>query len=544
MITSWARTTVVPYPRFPKYPFVGYYDLSYLKNGSIGFPPFLRFRRFYSCAFEESWRKSSFVSARRGSGVSSHQSMMTNTGKDIGVRRELRYALPERNSGGDISSESRDEKSLMTAFHTSAASSQTVQANMTTNPIITANSGEDAWNFLGTPRTELRLEFTLPTGQSFRWTKVTNDTYLGVVHKRAVLLQQLDNDVAYHVIARSHQSSELFSTDLEMLEDYFNLGVDLTGLSNVWCAADPNYYAKLAAKLPGARMLRQDPYECLFSFICSQNNHISRIHGMVNRLCMRYGEPLRLPKGIIEGMSSEVYTFPTPEQLSVATEEELREDGFGYRAKYIVGAAKELSRKPGGSAAWLKGLREVSFEEAVEELCTLPGVGPKVAACAALFSLDKHSSIPVDTHIWKVATKYYTPHLRGKSLTTKLHGEVQLAFVKKFGSYAGWAHNTLFIAELPSIKSRIKKLNEKSPKSTGDSDSTDETSFKEDIESTEARYTPQKETMGTFKTTELDIANGRNDSMAPSTPVDNNNEKRKSKRRRIQPNRYGNSMSQ
>lgn len=82
----------------------------------------------------------------------------------------------------------------------------------------------------------------------------------------------------------------------------------------------------------------------------------------------------------------------------------------------------------------------------------LTGVGPKVAACICLFSLDKHDAIPVDTHVWDLATRYYAPHLAKKALTPKLHAEVQQAFVDRFGPYAGWAHNCLFVSELASHK--------------------------------------------------------------------------------------------
>jgi hypothetical protein len=84
--------------------------------------------------------------------------------------------------------------------------------------------------------------------------------------------------------------------------------------------------------------------------------------------------------------------------------------------------------------------------------CSAAGVGPKVAACICLFSLDKHDAIPVDTHVWDLATRYYAPHLAKKALTPKLHAEVQQAFVDRFGPYAGWAHNCLFISELASYK--------------------------------------------------------------------------------------------
>lgn len=318
---------------------------------------------------------------------------------------------------------------------------------------------EAGWGKLGTPAEELRLEFTLPTGQSFRWRETSPGIFLGVLGQRAVLLRQLQDDVAYKVLSRGSGAHP--GDDFDAIADYFNLSVSLATLSKEWCAAD-EHYAKLSTALPGARMLRQDPVECLFSFICSQNNHISRIHGMVNRLCELYGEQLPLKRdalseeeaGLVD-VSQPLYAFPTLEQLARATEEELRDAGFGYRARYIVGAVQQLNEMPEGGKAWLLSLRNVPFDQACEALCTLPGVGPKVAACAALFSLDKHSSIPVDVHMWQVAIRRYTPHLRNKTLTPKLHAEVQAAFVKVFGPYAGWAHNSLFIAELGSMKSKI-----------------------------------------------------------------------------------------
>ncbi|GJM85238.1 hypothetical protein PR202_ga01673 [Eleusine coracana subsp. coracana] len=128
------------------------------------------------------------------------------------------------------------------------------------------------------------------------------------------------------------------------------------------------------------------------------------------------------------------------------------------RAKYIVGTAKELQAKPGGGEKWLVSLRGKELPEVIEALCTLPGVGPKVAACVALFSLDQNHAIPVDTHVWKVATQYLLPELAGKSLTPKLSVVVSDAFVTKFGSYAGWAQNVLFIGQLSSQKLLVAEV--------------------------------------------------------------------------------------
>jgi N-glycosylase/DNA lyase len=109
---------------------------------------------------------------------------------------------------------------------------------------------------------------------------------------------------------------------------------------------------------------------------------------------------LGLHLGDIDGF--EFHQFPSLDRLSRVSEEEFRKAGFGYRAKYITGTVNALQAKPGGGNEWLLSLRKVELQEAVAALCTLPGVGPKVAACIALFSLDQHSAIPVDTHVWQV----------------------------------------------------------------------------------------------------------------------------------------------
>lgn len=169
------------------------------------------------------------------------------------------------------------------------------------------------------------------------------------------------------------------------------------------------------------------------------------------------------------------HAFPSLDRMASITEAQLRSAGFGYRAKYIVGAVKELQEKKGGGEEWLFSLRNHSLDKALEELCSLPGIGPKVAACVALFSLDQHHAIPVDTHVWQIATRYITPELSGERWTPKLHTAVSEAFVKRFGKYAGWAQNVLFIAELSSHQlllpehlrtKREKKVNGKSRKRT------------------------------------------------------------------------------
>ncbi|CAG9465666.1 unnamed protein product [Pedinophyceae sp. YPF-701] len=340
------------------------------------------------------------------------------------------------------------------------------------------------WRRLGTPAIELRLDVTLPTGQSFRWRESGPGSYTGVIGQRVVQVRQLEDDVEYRVIARGPAAAHADAgdpapADHAAVVDYFNLGHCLAEMTCEWAAADERF-RDVHPHFHGARMLRQDPLETLFAFVCSQNNHISRIHGLVERLCADYGTPL-MPVADVRGLASPggddgdgagapgkgrgkvaemiaglgLYAFPTLEQLGRASDEDLRGAGFGYRAKYIVGCTEELRKKEGGGHAWLLGLRDVGQAEAIEALCGLPGVGPKVAACVALFSLDKHGAIPVDTHVWQIAVRYYRPDLEGKSLTKRIHAAVEQCFVDRFGPFCGWAHNTLFVSELSSMRSRL-----------------------------------------------------------------------------------------
>lgn len=309
----------------------------------------------------------------------------------------------------------------------------------------TGDSADCCWRSLGVGIKELKLDITFPTGQTFRWKKTGPSEYTGAVGTYLFTLRQVTTDeeeeeeeVEYFI----HNPSG-FSQEGELaLRDYLNLSISLTDMWKGFAEADSRF-AALAPYMGGARLLRQDPLECLFQFICSSNNNIQRITQMVGFLS-RFGPCL----GTVEGI--EFHAFPSLEELSWLDEGQLRKAGFGYRAKYIVGAVESLKSKSGGGKEWLLSLRNLPLEEAIEALCTLPGIGPKVAACVALFSLDQHHAIPVDTHVWQLATRYITPELSGERFTSKLSRNVSEAFVKRFGKYAGWAQTVLFIAELSS----------------------------------------------------------------------------------------------
>lgn len=223
-----------------------------------------------------------------------------------------------------------------------------------------------------------------------------------------------------------------------LLQDYFNLSHDLEALYATW-SKDP-HFKRQAAQFPGIRLLRQDPVETLFAFICSQNNGIGRITKMVQHLKKAYGKEIGTYKDIA------LYSFPHPCRLAEdGVAEALSKAGFGYRAKYIQGSGKML-REMGVEE--LMAWRTLPYEEVVENLLRFPGIGPKVADCIALMSLDKLESVPIDTHIWRVASQHYRLiPAASKSMTRTVYREIGGRFRGIFGPLAGWAHLILFAAQ-------------------------------------------------------------------------------------------------
>lgn len=270
----------------------------------------------------------------------------------------------------------------------------------------------------------------------------------------------------------SHASPAVSDDDdntLALVQHYLNLEPNLVQLYEQWASADPNF-KKRAPKFTGIRILRQDPWEALIGFICSSNNNISRISGMVHNLCKHYGP-------LIGHIGDEAYhDFPTPDALAdPKVEAHLKELGFGYRAKYIAKTAQIVAADKG--LTWLEKLcnpespvfgkepepageleiggRE-GYRTAHEELLALHGVGPKVADCVCLFGLGWSESVPVDTHVWQIAQRDYK-FGKGKhsSLTAATYTAVANRFRELWGKEAGWAHSVLFTADLKAFSERV-----------------------------------------------------------------------------------------
>ncbi|XP_075984060.1 8-oxoguanine DNA glycosylase isoform X1 [Anticarsia gemmatalis] len=315
-----------------------------------------------------------------------------------------------------------------------------------------------SWNKIVYNFRELQLMGTLSGGQSFRWVHhKEDDVWVGVFAKTVWKLKENDKCLQYEVIGSllDNQTETKSSGNIKtekvdyktILEGYFRLDMDLGVCYKEWSSKD-ELFRKACNQFYGIRMLRQEPVENLFSFICSQNNHISRISSMVEKLCTHYGEK------ICEYDGKDFYAFPEVEKLSEPqVEGELRNLGFGYRAKFIQRSASQIVEW--GGVQWFDSLQDMKYKDAKCELMKLHGIGPKVADCICLMSLNHLEALPVDTHVYQIAAQNYLPHLRGKkNVTDKMYVEIGDHFRSLYGHMAGWAHTVLFCADLKKFQQK------------------------------------------------------------------------------------------
>eukprot|EP00752_Nemacystus_decipiens_P009391 g8394.t1 len=336
-------------------------------------------------------------------------------------------------------------------------------------------SSDGLWHDLCVPAEELRPAHTLTIGQCFNWRQAGGDCWVGVLDREVIAIRQTPSTTLFRSLGgvkeEDDDDSRAATASLAAkLRSYFFLKVPLAPLYQRWSEGD-HRMAAVAACISGVRVLRQNPVECIFSFICSSNNNIPRITGMLEKLRRTYGDPLLsvgegglAASGALGELTEceewakqplELHSFPTVEAVATrATEADLRAMGFGYRAKYIVESAKLIHAK--GGEQWALDMRNNERDEVRSQLVTLCGVGPKVADCIALFSLDQASTIPVDVHVWRIACRDYDPSLLDcKSLTPTVYNRVGDLFRERFGDRAGWAHSLLFAAELPGFKAML-----------------------------------------------------------------------------------------
>ncbi|MHB0999515.1 MAG: DNA glycosylase [Armatimonadota bacterium] len=286
-------------------------------------------------------------------------------------------------------------------------------------------------NIITISQDELDLTHTLTPGQSFRWKEDELGRWTGVVRGRLIRIWRTGSDIQFEILP--HDGGR------EFIEDYFRLNIKLDGLYKNFIQADPRM-TDIIERFKGLRILRQDPEETLLSYICSAANSVSRISTAVERISKEHGKYIATVDG------KEYYSFPSAESLAnMDINRTAGICGLGFRCENLCGVAQQIIDRPEG---WLDSLRSASYEEARSELLSIRGVGMKIADCVLLFSMDKDQAFPVDTHIRKVAVRYYLPEFKQKTLTHAVYQQIVEYFQNKYGPYAGWAQEYLFYDDL------------------------------------------------------------------------------------------------
>ena len=267
-------------------------------------------------------------------------------------------------------------------------------------------------------------------GQCFRFEPVVNTPheaeYSGIAHGRFISVAQDGNDIyIYNVTEDEYERT--WESYLGLDEDYESIDRQILSLSD-------NEKLRLAVKYGnGIRILKQEPWEAVCSFIVSQNNNIPRIKKIIEAMARRCGEPVEIPEGMKRKLSADSapFAFPTPEALLSLGVDGIFELRTGFRAKYIYDASEKFV----SGAIDCELLSESkNTAECVEHLCGIKGVGPKVASCALLFGFSRYDAFPIDVWIKKVIEKYFG--VRPEDFSPEILGE-----------YAGIAQQYLFYYE-------------------------------------------------------------------------------------------------
>ena len=260
-------------------------------------------------------------------------------------------------------------------------------------------------------------------GQCFRWNVQEDGSYIGVVGNNVIKVSKNGNEINFKSKGED---------DLEKLVTYyFDLERDYEKIKRDLSKIDDNM-KKASEYGKGIRILNQDLWETIISFIISANNNIPRIKGIIDRISKAYGKEI-----IFEGNS--YYTFPTADELSQASVEDLRKLGLGFRDVRVHETTKMIKEKQVDLAQLAK---EEDFEKVRNTLLTLPGVGPKVADCILLFSsLKRWEAFPIDVWVRRVMNELY---IHNEDETKVKKEQIFKIANEKFGPLAGIAQQYLF----------------------------------------------------------------------------------------------------
>ena len=259
-------------------------------------------------------------------------------------------------------------------------------------------------------------------GQCFRWNKEEDGSYTGVVGHNVLNVKKNENEVTI---------TGLCSEKIEELcKKYFDLETDYETIKEKLSKIDDNLKISIEYG-KGIRILKQDTWEALISFIISANNNIPRIKGIIERISKKYGK-------IIKWQGKEYYTFPTPEELSKASVVDLRKLGLGFRDKRVF----ETTRLVNTKQIDIYELEKIIHTKKLrEELLKYPGVGPKVADCIMLFSMRRFEVFPIDVWVRRVMTELY---FENETKIVPNNKQILNYAEETFGNLSGLAQQYLF----------------------------------------------------------------------------------------------------
>ncbi|UCD26533.1 MAG: DNA-3-methyladenine glycosylase 2 family protein [Candidatus Bathyarchaeota archaeon] len=284
---------------------------------------------------------------------------------------------------------------------------------------------------LDSTKVPFSLDHTLECGQLFRWQKL-GDWWYGVVEDMVVKIKQTADGLTFQTFPER--------TKEDFIENYFRLDDDLPSILDQ--ISKDELIRSAIERFHGLRISRQEPWECLISYICATYKSIPAIKNMILNLSRRFGEKITVNE-------RDFYMFPKPSDLARASLRELRGCKLGFRAERILETSKILDR----GELNLEDLKKTGYEKAKQKLLSLQGVGQKVADCVLLFSLDKLEAFPVDVWIRRAVLEFYPRYFEysffervsSKSTITPHEYETISSFGREyFGKYAGYAQEYLF----------------------------------------------------------------------------------------------------
>jgi N-glycosylase/DNA lyase len=273
------------------------------------------------------------------------------------------------------------------------------------------------------PARDYDLAATLDNGQCFRWRPV-DGAWEGVALRHWVRLRAVPNGIEASFL---DDTGEAADAPPRWLTDYLQTHVDFHDATRTF-PDDAPMRAALAA-CHGLRLLRQEPWEALVSFICSATKQVVHIRQIIEHLCTRHGSPVPAPE-----RCGPQFAFPTPRQIAPCTEAQMLACRMGFRAPRVLAAARAVVE----GRLDLARIGTLTLDGAREELMRLNGVGPKIADCALLFGWGFAQAFPVDVWILRALRELYFPRRRPTP------ARLRHFIATHFGPHAGWAQQCLF----------------------------------------------------------------------------------------------------